>query len=76
MHYIMHNLSDGPDDEELKEVPKVVYVQYWPFTDDHWPQPMVVAHYELVEVVEGELPRKNNGEATQKIVAKIAKKFL
>ena len=62
MHYIIHNYSDGTTEwlEQLKEIPKVFQVQYWPWTDDHEPQPMVVARYELIEVVTGELPKKKD----------------
>jgi hypothetical protein len=77
MNYTVRDFSDGrTDDEELKEVPKVFYVKYWPFTDDYWPRPMVVARYELVEIVEGELPRRwKRDEIAQKIVTEIKKVF-
>jgi hypothetical protein len=74
MHYIVHAFFDGRTErgEELKEVPKVFQVQYWPWTDYHWPQPMVIARYELVEVFEGELPpKKNKNPLPEKIVAKL-----
>jgi hypothetical protein len=47
---------------------------YLPWTDDHEPQPMVIARYKLVEVVEGELPRKETSAFAEKIiVAKISR---
>ena len=77
MHYIVHNYSDGTTEwaEKLNEIPKLFLVQYWPWTDNHEPQPMVVARYELVEVVTGELPSKKINDRVRKVSAKIKKVF-
>ena len=76
MDYIIHNFSYGTKEfgEGLKEIPKVFQVQYWPWTEDPVePQPMVIARYELVEVVEGELPQKKMGDRVRRIAAKMEK---
>lgn len=76
MHYIIHNYSDGTTEwgEELKEIPKVFLVQYWPWTERGEPHPMVVARYQLVEVVESELSPTKGGKY-QKVFEKMRRTF-